>query len=70
MQGQRRASAEAAEMVGLVESSRARMAESRSFKVDEAPCIAVPPAMKTFVDPPDLAGDAVRGVDALELLEE
>lgn len=54
-------------MLGLVVSSRARRADSRSESVVEAPCIAVPPAIETLVlegrgdDVRDVAeGDAVR----------
>ena len=47
--------------VGLVCSSRDRMAESRSERVFPAPCMLVPPVMLTFVLVG--AGDAVRGVD-------
>ena len=49
-------------MVGFVDSSRARMAESRSERVVEAPCMAVPPEMATFVavDLGFWAGDVPR----------
>ena len=45
------------ERVGFVWASRVRMAESRSERVDDAPCIGVPPERAIFVFG---AGEPVR----------
>jgi hypothetical protein len=49
-------------MLGLVCSSRERMAESRPVRAVDAPCIGVPPVMLTLAFG---AGDAVREAGAL-----
>ena len=71
MQRQRLRDGSGAGMVGLVDSSRARMAESRSVRVVEAPCMAVPPEMETFVDFGLLweagAGEVPRDWEGVEL---
>jgi hypothetical protein len=67
---QRRASAEGGEIVGFVVTSKARIAESRSASVEEAPCIGVPPVMETFAEGACFAGEAVRGVDDTEVFDE
>lgn len=53
-------SAAEGEREGFVWSSRARMAESRSERAVEAPCMGVPPERAIFVFEGGLAGEEVR----------
>lgn len=60
MQEHRRSLGSGGGIVGFVDSSRARIAESRSVIVVDAPCIAVPPGTETFVVLILLAEDVPR----------
>jgi len=57
------------EREGFVWVSRARMAESRSERAVEAPCMGVPPERAIFVLEEALVGDEVRECWLEELRE-